>query len=792
MRTEVCVLWAIMVAGFAVQTVAQPGGSIRGVVTDAASGQALPYVTVVVNTIPRVGTTTGGQGTFTLPPLPVGRYDVQASFVGYEPATIREVMVSPAKETVLEIFMKESVQALDEVVVRPKTNKDAPLNSMALAGARMLSVEEASRYAGGFDDPARLVSAFAGVDGSVSSNGISIRGNSPQFLQWRLEGVEVPNPTHFQDITGVGGGILTALSSQVLGNSDFFTGAFPAEYGNALSGVFDMQLRNGNNRKHEHTAQIGSTGIEFASEGPFRQGGQASYLFNYRYSTMGLLNSLAPDLLGGAGGMNYQDLSFKMNFPTRKAGTFSAWGIALTDYYPVHEPQDSALWDLPGYKTDGGFRQEMAAGGFGHKIFVGNNAYVKTSLSASYTKSSMNQEITNVYNNNSGDEPPVPVVGMKSANLNLMLNTYFNRKFSARHTNRTGFSVSGMFYDLDYSISPGLFLENPPPMERYAKSNGRTMQLTAYSASTFRLNEKWTANVGIHALYFRMNDKWAAEPRLALKWQAAARHSFGLAYGLHSRHEKTDYYFVETPATGGKLVNKNLDLTKAHHIVLSYDWSVSENVHIKIEPYYQALNHVAVIKDSLWSIINYRDFWMDMPLTSSGAGRNYGVDFTLERYLDGGFYYMLAASVFDSNYRGGDGVWRNTRLDRNFLVNALGGKEWKTGKQKQNILGLNIRCTYQGGDRYIPVDMAASKAQGTLIYDNSRAYEAQLEPAFVAHLTASYKINRSKLAHEFALKMVNLTGYKEFNGFRFNFRTGEPEMLREAVSIPNIYYKVSF
>ncbi|GHT67820.1 prevent-host-death protein [Bacteroidia bacterium] len=771
---------------------AQPGGNIRGLVTDAASGQTLSYVTVVVlNTNPIVGTTTDEQGAFHLPPLPVGRYNIQASFVGYEPATIREVMVSSAKETVLEISMKERILALNEVVVRPKTNKEVPLNTMALAGGRMLSVEEASRYAGGYDDPARLVSAFAGVDGSVSSNGISIRGNSPQFLQWRLEGVEVPNPTHFQDITGVGGGILTALSSQVLGNSDFFTGAFPAEYGNALSGVFDMQLRSGNNQNYEHTAQIGITGIEFASEGPFRKGGQASYLFNYRYSAMGLLNSLAPDMLGGAGGMNYQDLSFKMNFPTRKAGTFSVWSIALTNHYPVHEPQDSALWDVPDYRADGASRQIMAAGGFGHKIFIGNNAYIKTSLTASYTKSSMNQEISHVYNN-TGKETPVPILDMKSENLNLMLNTYFNRKFSARHTNRTGFSVTGMFYNLDYSISPDLLLEKPTPMERYAQSDGRTAQLTAYSASSLRLNEQFTANMGVHALYFRINNRWSVEPRLALKWQPLARHSFGLAYGLHSRHEKPDYYFVTTPATGDKLVNQNLDLAKAHHIVLSYDWSVSENVHLKIEPYYQVLNHIPVVRDSLWSVINYRDFWMTMPLTSDGAGRNYGIDFTLERYLDNDFYYMLAASLFESRYRGGDGVWRNTRLNRNFLVNALAGKEWKTGKQKQNILGVNIRCTYQGGDRYIPVDMPASKAQGTLVYDNSRAYEMQLEPAFISHLTVSYKINRKKLAHEFALKMINLTGYREFYGYRFNYRTGEPEMMRESVSIPNIYYKVTF
>jgi hypothetical protein len=743
-----------------------------------------------VNTHPPVGTVSDSTGHFRLEKLPVGRYDVRASFLGYEPTTFREIVVSSARETFLEIPLEESVRELEEVTVHPKINKEATLNTMAIAGGRMLSVEESSRYAGGYDDPARLVSAFAGVDGSVSSNGISIRGNSPQFLSWRLEGVEVPNPTHFQDITGVGGGILTALSSQVLGNSDFFTGAFPAEYGNALSGVFDMQLRSGNNQKYEHTVQIGTTGIEFASEGPFRKGEQASYLFNYRYSTMGLLNSFAPDLLGNAGDMNYQDLSFKMNFPTQKAGTFSVWGVALIDHYPIREPQDSALWDVPDYRVDGEFRQAMAVGGVGHRIFVGNNAYFKTSLTASYTKNSINQEITHVYNN-SGEKAPVPVGDIKNGNLNLMLNTYFNRKFSAQHTNRTGFSMTEMFYDLDYSVEPSGVIP-PQPMERYAKSDGHAMQLTAYSVSTFRLNEKLTANAGLHGNYFRVNNQWLIEPRLALKWQPIAHHTFGLSYGLHSRHEKLDYYFVTTPETGDKLVNKNLHLAKAHHIVMSYNWSVSEDIHLKIEQYYQDLFHVPVIKDSLWSVINHREFWMMSPLTNEGAGKNYGVDVMLERYLNDDYYYMFTTSLFKSRYRGGDGVWRSTRLNRNFMLNALAGKEWKIGRRKRNILGVNIRCTFQGGDRYIPADMEASRIQEEVVYDNSRAYKSQLNPAFIAHMTMSYKINGRKTTHEFALKMINVTGYKEFNYYRYNYRTGEPEMMRDAVSIPNVYYKIGF
>jgi hypothetical protein len=138
-----------------------------------------------------------------------------------------------------------------------------------------------------------------------------------------LEGVEVVNPTHFSDMTGVGGGILTALSPLMLDNSDFFTGAFPAEYGNALSGVFDMKLRNGNNQNYQHTAQVGTIGFDFASEGPLQKGKQASYLINYRYSSMALLGDLFPDLIDAALGMEYQDLSVKLNFPTQTLGTFS-------------------------------------------------------------------------------------------------------------------------------------------------------------------------------------------------------------------------------------------------------------------------------------------------------------------------------------------------------------------------------------------------------------------------------------------------------------------------------------
>ena len=302
---------SVTVLGQTSERKGRPVQTIRGMVVDGDSKYPIPYATVRLSDKAGMGTTTDSLGRFIIPQVPVGRHTIEAAFMGYEPGLFREILVTSAKEVYLEIPLKESVNELSEVVVRARTNKEEAMNKMATTGARMLSVEEASRYAGGFDDPARLVSAFAGVAPSVSSNGISIHGNAPHLLQWRLEDVEIPNPNHFADIATLGGGILSSLSSQVLGNSDFFTGAFPAEYGNAVSGVFDMKLRNGNNQKNENTIQVGIMGIDVASEGPLSKKHKASYIFNYRYSTTGLLN-----LDGGT--MDYQDLNFKLTFLRRK------------------------------------------------------------------------------------------------------------------------------------------------------------------------------------------------------------------------------------------------------------------------------------------------------------------------------------------------------------------------------------------------------------------------------------------------------------------------------------------
>jgi hypothetical protein len=442
--------------------------------------------------------------------------------------------------------------------------------------------------------------------------------------------------------------------------------------------------------------------------------------------------------------------------------------------------------------TNADFWQTKVVGGLGHRIFIGEKTYLKSALVANYTQNKTTGEA--VFPRH--DWERYPMIDMKNTNWNVAFNTFLNTKFSAAHTNRTGINVTRLFYDMDYWLYPNLY-DNPgyplpDEMVHFTKSDGGTMAFSAYSQSSFRLNNRLTANIGLHGMYFRLNDKATVEPRVGLRWQTLPKHAFSLSYGKHSRRENTDYYFIKTPGTGDELVNRNLDFAKAHHFVLAYDWSVSEYLHLKIEPYYQYLYDIPVEKGSHLSLINYYDFLQILPpLVNDGKGKNYGIDVTLERYLHAGYYYLLTGTLFESRYMGGDGVWRNTRLNRNYIVNALGGKEWKVGRQKQNILNASLRFTLQGGERYIPVNEAASIAARNIVYDNARAYEKQFSPGFMCHFNVGYKINRNRLSHEIALQIMNLTGDKEYM-YNYNYRTDRPELESGTARLPHLYYKIEF
>lgn len=781
-KLPVCVLMAVALfvslVAFGQDKSSRPLQTIRGVVIDGDSRYPISYATVQLGDQPGAGAVSDSLGRFALTGVTVGRHTVQASFMGYEPAVLREILVTSAKEVYLEVALKESVNEMNEVVVRAHSRRDEAMNKMALTGARMLSVEEASRYAGGFDDPARLVSSFAGVAPSVSNNGISIHGNAPHLLQWRLEDIEIPNPNHFADIATLGGGILSSLSAQVLGNSDFFTGAFPSEYGNAVSGVFDMKLRNGNNQKNENAFQVGIMGIDFASEGPFSKKHKASYLFNYRYSTTGLLGV---DL---GGKMDYQDLNFKLHFPTKRAGTFSVWGTSLIDKYKSSFDDDPAKWDYVEDASISKSTQYMVAGGVTHRYFFGDNGLLKTTVATTYSQQKASAD---TYDN---DLNGSPLLDMDTRYTNLILTSSFNRKFSNHFTNKSGFTYTRMLYKMNLANAPFIGV----PLQTISQGRGSTELISAYNSSSFACTGRLTLNAGVYGQILTLSGKGSIEPRAGIKWQMSNRTSLALAYGMYSRMEKMDVYFEKTGRADGEPVNKNLGLTKSNNLMLSFAYRISDNMSLKVEPYVQFLHNVPVMADSSYSVLNRNEFYVENALVNKGRGRNIGVDVSLERYLSKGFYYMVNGSLFDSRYTGGDGVWHSTKFNRGYILNGLIGKEWMVGRSRQNVLSVNLRLTYQGGERYSPIDTEATMAHPDkeVQYDETRAFSEQRAPMLIGNYTVSFRMNKKRVSHEFAVKGINFTGAKEYYGHGYNLKTGLIESTGQATVLTNVSYKLEF
>lgn len=757
----------------------QPTQNIRGYISDQATSLPIEFATILLVQT-QVGAVSDSAGQFVLRNVPVGRYDVLIRQIGYEPLLLKDILVSSAKEVVLHASLKESPEMLEEVTVTPRVSKELPLNSMAAVSAKMLSVEEAKRYAGGFDDPARLVSAFAGVSSNINNNSIIVRGNSPRALQWKLEGVEIPNPNHFADMAVFGGGGLTALSTQVLANSDFLSGAFPAEYNNALSGVFDIFMRQGNNAKTERTFQIGLVGADIAAEGPWKKNGKSSYLFNYRYSTLALLTPLLPE---NGSGIRYQDLSFKFNFPTRKLGTFSWWGLGLTDFSGQKAKENPQEWKYEEDRRRQDVRQYMGASGLTHRIAWNERMYAKTTLAATVSGLGMQAD--------QADQSMIfsPEHSVHDRTWNIVLNSSVNTKINRRHTNKTGFVGTAILYDMSLKKAP----TQGQPLRSIVDTQGGSMLWSAYSHSSIILNTKWILNAGINSQIFMLNGRSTLEPRIAFNYIWSEKRQFSIAYGLHSRLERIHYYFVNNPKFADPMINRDLGFSKAHHWVLGYQQRLSPVLNFKAEVYYQTLFEIPVVKDTAFSMINMQNDWFfDQPLHNTGTGRNYGIDLTFEKYLSQGYYFLLTGSFFQSFYTGGDDVERPTRYSRNMVLNVLGGKEWISGAQRQRIWNLNARISWQGGDRYSPINMAASRAAQKVIADERQAFSAQLSPSFSSHLTASYKINQHGRAHEWALKIINVNMFEEFYGFRYNQQTGQVEEFREAIFIPNLSYRIDF
>lgn len=759
-----------------------PTQTIRGRVFDTDSKTGLPGANVILlNSDPLIGTTTDVNGNFTLEKVPVGRKSVQVSYIGFKPVVKPEILVGSGKEVVLSFELEEEVIQAKEVEIKATVEKDKAINSMAMVSARSFSVEESRRYAGSADDPMRAVSNFAGVASSadVNSNEIVIRGNSPKGLLWRVDGVDIPNPNHYAYVGASGGG-LTMFSSQVLSNSDFYTAAFPSEYGNAISGVFDMRFRNGNNQRHEFAFQVGIQGLDLSAEGPFSKKNQASYLFNYRYSILAFLQYIDPGMKNKI--PSYQDLSFKVNLPTRKAGTFSLIGIGGISRSKFIPEQDSTQWKTLEDRTQSMLNNNMGAVAIIHQISLSRRTYIRSTISGTYNSINYdNSYLTSGY-------ALQPQDSVEQENYRFTASIVLNHKFGAKHTNRSGFTYSRLFYDSKIkAMNPftGIFSE-------VYSGYGNTDIIQGFTESKIDLTNQFSVNGGLHFQYFLLNRHYAIEPRIAMRWQAFPKHAFSIGYGKHAQTEDVGVYLTGVQLTPEENVqpNRKLDFSRAHHLVIGYDYMIRHELRLKLEGYYQYLYDIPVMPGNYYSLINSTGGFYNDTLVNEGTGRNAGLDITFEKFLTKQYYYLVTVSLFDSKYKGGDGIERNSRFNANYVVNILGGKEWTI--RKKNILGINLKASVTGGEYYVPIDLEQSKLQHREVLDDALAYTTRLPDFYYLDLTLTYRTNHKKFSGIWAIQIKNLLNQKPDLGYVYNDFNQSVEPVKGMGILPFISYKIEF
>ena len=761
--------------------------AIKGTVVDKQSQFELPGVKITLTSVEpnkKVGTDDLGQ--FRLENVPVGRHDITVEYIGYEKVTLSNLVVTTGKELHLNISLEESVEALKTVVVKSQDDKREALNEMSSVSARTFSVEEANRYSGSFQDPARMAQNFAGVSGaSDDRNDIIIRGNSPTGVLWRLEGIDIPSPNHFSTI-GTTGGPVSMLNINNLSNSDFMTSAFSADYGNALAGVFDLKLRNGNADDREYLGQVGFNGFEFGAEGPFKKGKRASYLANYRYSTLGVLGALGLDVGTGAAIPQYQDLTFKINMPTKKAGRFTLFGIGGTSYieFKASDADSTNLFSEANENSE--FRTTTGVLGFSHTYFFNPSTYSKLVVSSSValTEGSIDS-VSNI------DESLHRQFGFDRQHARYSFNYKINKKFSAKNTVSVG--VMGEYNDINFLDS----VRTSSGFRTRSNFKGGAQLIQGYALWQHRFTDKLTMNSGLHSQHFLYNNSNAIEPRLGFKYKANPRHTFSTGYGLHSQIQPITVYFVEEEIAGEQVMaNKNLDFTKSAHGVIGHDFLITADMRLKTEVYYQHIYGAPVdTASSSFSMLNEgADFGVTSRtgLTNGGTGSNYGIELTLEKFFTEGYYFLTTVSIFDSKYKGSDDIERNTVFNGNYVVNALGGKEFKLGKKNKATLSLDTKLTYAGGRRYTPIDLEASQLVGAEIRDFSRTNSDQYPAYFKWDFKISYTRNGKKTSQKWSIDLQNVLNIDNIFQYGYNATTGTIDETYQRGFFPDVQYKIFF
>ncbi len=766
-------LLVLLLSAFSLSAQSSPTQTVRGKVLEA--GTKAPLAGAAVELIGfDSGTVTDEQGQFVFREVPVGRYELRVTFLGYAPFILAEVLVESGKEVVLELELRPKPRALDAVEV---TASRSDIQVVQPLGVKTMTIEQVRRFPASYYDPARLASAYAGVvNTNDQANGMSIRGHSPDHMAWQLEGLQILNPNHtpnagtFADRATMNSGGVNALSAQLLATSHLYTGAFPAAYGNALSGVMDMRLRAGNNQRHEFTLQAGLIGLDVAAEGPFSDKSEASFLVNYRYSTVGLLTEAGVNF--GEEAINFQDLSFNLVFPGKRGRKFTLFGLGGISSNLFDGQTDPELRESDKDLFNIDFRSNMGAAGATWTQPVGSHGlwFAAAGVSAvdqeRYSEAllpSLNAEL------------PADFLEDDDRLRLISGHTYFRQRLSGGHQAQVGVQARS-FEHLDQL--PTASSEEQVQTEAI---------LTPYLSMGGPLQARVSYQLGLRLPAYLQSGATFLEPRASLRVQVAPQHQLTLGYGLHS--QMTSPYFRQF----GQLAP-----IRSHQGALGYEWQLQPALSFKAEAFYHYLFDAPVLGlngGGAFTTLNELSSWSWLTgaiLEEKAEGRNYGLELSLEQLLTKGYYYLTNFTLYQAQFALPGEDSQPGRYDGRFIFNAIAGKEWRKERPGKHIRtwGVNVRLNYLGGFRELPIDEGASEAARYTRFDFSAGYTETLPDFFRTDLRIYLKKSREKYSSTLALDVQNVTNQENAAFSYYDILTSRVEQRYQLSLIPILTYRV--
>ena len=741
---------------------------LTGVVVDAESRKPLPGASVRMVTVSETNSISAdSMGRFRVM-LPPGRHNLQVSFVGYATRIIKDIQVGTGKEINMTVELTEEHQQTGEIAVVGRAGRR--INSMAAVSARTLRSQDASRYAGGFYDPLRMVANFPGVasGNSDDNNEIVIRGNSPRGLLWRLDGIEIPNPNHLANGQGGSGGAFSVISTNSLSGFDFFSGAFPAEYGNAFSGVMDLNLRNGNATKPEYSLGISVVGAEVSAEGPLNHSTGSSWFGNFRYANFdfltkyGIIDKEQVGIIPSS-----KDWAFKANLITKKWGTFGFFSVGGSSRVGDVASSDPVQIKNGADKSEYLETHFMAVAGVKHLLILPDSkSYLRTTAGFTLQKDGT-------------DNDQVDTLLQKTITYSefykypsFRLSSLYNHKFNVYHTLRIGINLN--------TVSGDLFAKRFVSAAVYdtllnTKAGG--WYNSCFVQWKYKPADAVEINTGLHLFHSGLTHELLWEPRLGIVFYLPSDQVLSFGGGLHSRLEPLSIYNykVKINQTTRDEINSNLKTIKALHFVAGYSKQFGSDWHTGLEAYFQSLYQVpvGVNVQSQYSILNSSYGLPDVTLANNGRGVNKGVELTVEKDFTHGYYFLLTASLFDSKYKAPDGNWYNTFYNSNFIWNLTAGKEFAVGRAGQNSIGFNLKTLSRGGFRFTPVDLTQSIKSKRVVYQISNTYGGRLPTYHRVDLGLSYRLNKVRKAWIFMIDIQNVENKKNIIRNSFSYRSGK-------------------